>query len=215
MTKTADLIASLSADAKPVKPLKAPSYFAPRILGVLAAYGVLSQYFLGFRPDLIAQLSRPFFAFEILALITLLISSTYSCILSIYPDAYQKSRLVKLPYTAFLALAGIVGLQLALPYDARMVVPPPGSHTMECALCIAAVALLPAGLIFSFLRKGATVHQVRSGAFAVLASSAVGGLTLRLAEANDSILHLIAWHYAPTLLFAVIGALLGKWLLKW
>jgi hypothetical protein len=49
----------------------------------------------------------------------------------------------------------------------------------------------------------------------VLAASGVGCLTLRLAELNDSIEHLLQWHYVPTLLFAAGGAMIGKWLLRW
>jgi len=102
-----------------------------------------------------------------------------------------------------------------MPHDVRMVMPEISAHGMECALCIASVALVPSGLVFGLLRKGTTVRQLQAGSFAVLAASAIGGLTLRLAEANDSILHLVQWHYVPTLLFAGLGAMLGKYLLKW
>jgi hypothetical protein len=59
------------------------------------------------------------------------------------------------------------------------------------------------------------VHPLQAGAFAVLTASTIGALTLRLAEENDSIVHLVQWHYLPTLFFAVLGAFAGKWLLKW
>ena len=86
---------------------------------------------------------------------------------------------------------------------------------MECALCIGSVALIPSALIFALLRKGASVRQFQAGSFAVLAASSIGCLTLRLAEANDSMMHLASWHYGPTVLFAALGAALGKILLKW
>jgi hypothetical protein len=86
---------------------------------------------------------------------------------------------------------------------------------MECALCIAAVALIPSALLFALIRKGATIRPLQAGSFAVLAASSVGGLTLRLAEANDSLMHLVVWHYLPALLFATLGAVIGKKLLRW
>jgi len=79
----------------------------------------------------------------------------------------------------------------------------------------AATAIVPAALIFALLRKGASVRPLRAGSFAVLAASGLGCLTLRLSEANDSLVHLVDWHYLPTLLFAVIGALVGRYLLRW
>jgi hypothetical protein len=43
----------------------------------------------------------------------------------------------------------------------------------------------------------------------------VSALWLRLHEMNDSIIHLIQWHYLPMLAFGLIGLWLGRVLLKW
>jgi hypothetical protein len=216
MSNTADLIASLSAEAMPTKKVRAPAYWAVRLLVVLVVYAAGCQLFLGLRPDLEEQFARLLFVLETLLLALLLITSAISSVLAMYPDAYQKQRLLKLPYAVFALLLGLIGFQLLMPNDARMVIPEgTGIHAIECAICIASVALVPSALIFALLRKGATVRQLQAGSFAVLAASAIGGLTLRLAEENDSIMHLVQWHYVPTLLFATLGALVGKWLLKW
>ena len=112
-------------------------------------------------------------------------------------------------------LVALVGFQLWMPHDSRMILPEVGTHGMQCALCIASLTLIPSALIFILLRKGASIHPLQAGSFAVLASSAIGCLALRLSEANDSIMHLVQWHYVPTFLFAALGARIGKWLLKW
>lgn len=216
MNNTADLIASLSAEAKPTRKARPPSYWAFRLLALLAMYALGCQYFLGFRPDLALQFSRPYFALEVLLLVLLLLTSAVASVLAMYPDAHQKPKLLKLPYSVFALLVALVGFQLLVPADVRMVMPQgPSVHAMECALCIASVALIPSALIFALLRKGASVRQFQAGLFAVLTSSAIGCLTLRIAEPNDSIIHLVQWHYVPTLLFAALGAMAGKWLLKW
>lgn len=216
MNNTADLIASLSAEAKSMKKMATPYYWALRLLAVLALYAIGCQLFLGLRLDLGMQFSRPLFALEIVLLSLLLLSSAIASILAMYPDAYQKPQLLKLPYAVFALLVALMGFQLLMPTDARMVMPEGADvHAMECALCIASFALVPSALIFALLRKGAPVHQLQAGSFAVLAASAIGCLTIRLAEANDSIIHLVQWHYVPTLFFAALGALAGKWLLKW
>lgn len=216
MNNTFDLIARLSKESKPTRKARTPCYWALRLLALLALYAVGCQYFLGFRPDLGLQLLRPLFALETLLLSFLLLSSVVAAVLAMYPDVYQKRQLLKLPYAFFMLLVVAVGFQLMMPIDPRMLMPEgAGIHAMECAICIASVALIPSALIFALLRKNASVHQFQAGSFAVLASSAIGCLTLRLAEANDSIIHLVQWHYLPTLLFAALGALAGKWLLRW
>lgn len=215
MTKTADLISELAAQAQPAKAIASPAIWILRLLGVLALYAFAAQFFLGLRGDLLIQFTRPLFAVEILFLLLLLISSSVAAVFAMYPDAYQKPQFLKLPYAAFLLLASLLTSQLALPHDVRMVMPLPSAHAMECAICIAAVALVPAAIIFVLLRKGASVCQFEAGSFAVLAASAIGCLTLRLAEENDSVQHLLLWHYIPTFIFAAIGAMIGKCLLKW
>jgi hypothetical protein len=212
---TNDLIASLSAEVKPQQRLEKPAYWCARLLAVCALYAIATQLCLGLRSDFSMQLSRPFFVAEIALLFVLLLTSVLAAVLSMYPDGYQKPKFLKLPYLAFAAVFGLVAFQLLMPHDTRMAGPEAGTHGIECALCISAVALIPSALIFAILRKGASVRPFQAGAFAVLAASAIGGFTIRLAEANDSIEHLVQWHYIPTFLFATLGALIGKWLLKW
>lgn len=215
MTDTETLIARLSREANTPTKLRSPTYWGVRLIAVLIVYAAGAQLCLGLRPDLAMQISRPFFAAEISLLVALLLTSAIASILAMYPDAYQKPKLLMLPYAVFLLMLGLVAIQLLLPPDGRMVMPLPGAHALECALCIGAVALVPSAVIFSLLRKGASVHPLQAGSFAVLAASAIGCLTLRLAEENDSMMHLASWHYGPTLLFAALGALIGKYLLKW
>lgn len=215
MTNTIDLIASLSAEAKASKPLPAPKILGLSVLAVLAIYAAGTQLFLSLRPDLSVQLTRPFFVVEILLLALLTVTSAVAAVLAMYPDAYQKPQLLKLPYAIFLALVGLILFQLFMPHDPRMAMPEGDIHKMECAICIAAVALIPSALLFGLLRRGASIRPLQAGSFAVLAASSVGGLTLRLAEANDSLMHLVSWHYLPTLLFATLGAVIGKKLLRW
>lgn len=215
MTNTHDIIARLSAEANTAQPIAAPRFWVMRLLAVSLAYMVAIQLCLGIRPDLAEQLTRPFFVAEIIALLFLVVSSLVAAIYAMYPDAYQKPKHLLYPYLAFGLLVCVVVLQLFMPHDERMMMPAPGAHAMECALCISSVALIPSALIFALLRKGASIHPLQAGVFAVLAASAMGCLTLRFAEANDSIVHLLQWHYVPTFLFAALGALVGKYLLRW
>lgn len=213
---TADLIASLSAEASPSKPMAAPGYWVARLIAVMVLYALAAQSLLGLRSDLLMQFTRPFFTLEILALSLLLLSSAFAAVITMYPDAYQKPRALKFPLVIFALLSLLLLLQFFMPEDALMVIPTgPNIHAMECAICIAALSLVPSAIILTLLRKGASVRLFQAGTFAVLCASAIGCLTLRLAENNDSIMHVVSWHYIPTLIFAAFGALAGRWLLRW
>lgn len=216
MTKTNDLIASLTTEAKAQEKLQKPAYWCMRLVAICVLYTFATQLCLGLRPDLAVQFTRPFFVAEIALLLALFLTSAIAAVLSMYPDAYQKRQLLKLPYVALLAVFALMSFQILMPHDTRMVMPVgPHVHTLECALCISSVALIPSALIFAIIHKGASVRPFQAGTFAALAATAIGSLTLRFAEENDSIEHLVTWHYIPTLLFAGVGALVGRWLLEW
>lgn len=214
--KTQELIEKLSQEATQKQVFHAPAWWAIRLLCILAFYGLAAQFFLGIRPDIILQLARLYFALEITLLSGITISAALASVFTMYPDMYQKPWMLKVPYLLFGVLILLISYQLAFASnDIRMVIPPPGGHAMECALCIGAVALIPSALIFGLLRKGASVTPLNAGFFAVLAATGIGCLTLRIAEANDSLMHLVTWHYLPTFIFASLGAIAAKWLLKW
>lgn len=215
MVDTQELIQELSRQASPVTASR-PYSHSIRLLGILLVYAGLTQWGLGVRPDMSVQFTRPAFVIEILLLGILSVSAALACVLVMYPDAYQRPALIRLPYACAGVTAGFVLVQWFMPWDARMIRPDAASHTVECAIFIAMAAVLPAMLIFILLKKaGATLMPVHAGALAVIAAASIGALTLRLAEANDDIAHLLIWHYLPTTGFAIIGALLGRWLLKW
>lgn len=214
--KTHELIEKLSQEAPLRQTSRTPAWWAVRLISVLILYGVGAQFFLGVRPDIILQFERPFFVLEIILLAGMPISAALASVFVMYPDMYQKPWILKIPYLLFAALILLLSYQFAfMAIDIRMVIPPPGGHAMECALCIGSVALIPSALIFGILRQGASVTPVNAGFLAVLATTGIGCLILRIAEANDSLMHLVSWHYLPTFIFASIGAALAKRLLKW
>lgn len=215
-TDTQELIAKLSQEVSSKTALRSPAWFGTRLTAVLAIYGIGVQFFLHIRPDITIQLGRLTYTLEITLLTALFLFSAVAAVLSMYPDLYQKSYILRVPYILFALLLGSILFQLvAMPHDPRMVISPPVRHGMECTLCIASLALIPSALIFALLKKGASVTPLHAGFFAILTTTGMSCLMLRLAEANDSLIHLLTWHYLPTLIFAIIGAIIGKFLLRW
>lgn len=221
MTNTNDLIAQLAQESKPATPAIKPGQLVAVLLGVLLVYAIGAQIYLGLRPDLINRLTDFWYNAEITTLWFLILTSAYAGVVAMSPDALQKPIVLKLPYIVLAALIVILGYQLIT--NGELTSHPLGSimqkvidtHGMACSICIALLSMLPSAFVFAILKKGASVRPLMSGSFAVFTAAGIGCLTLRLGEPNDSLIHLIQWHYLPTLLFAIIGAWMGKWLLKW
>ena len=215
MVDTRQLIQDLSAGATPIKILRPQRYIA-LLLALFFIYAICGQCWLeGFRPDISMQLTRPLFIAELLLLAAMLTSASIASIYAMLPDSAQRKTLMRLPYLFSAGMLALVMFQLFLPQDARMAVSAISSHSHNCTLYIALSSILPAALIFVLLRKGASVVPMQAGFLAVIAAVSVGSITLRLAEANDEIMHLLSWHYLPSSFFAILGALLGRHLLRW
>lgn len=215
MTNTTELIAQLAHDSKSVQPLRTPRFYAYGVMSVCILYLLGAQWFLGIRPDIFVQLTRPLFVLEISALLTLFFLSIFAAIILMRPDNDAHRGVLQLPFLALVLLFFSIALQWMLPVDSKMVMPAFSVQGRECALCIAVLSLVPSAMLFSLLRKGANTMPARAGIYSVLAASAIGCITQRIAEMNDSLMHLVVWHYLPTLLFAALGAWLGKRLLRW
>jgi len=212
--KTEELIAKLSNEQSK-KTLQSPSYYAFRLVAILIIYTILAQFYLGLRSDLSLQLLlKTSFLLEIFLLLSLGIFSALASILLMYPDRYQKKILIKIPNFLLAATILFIALRLLLPEESLLLITP-NSHNIECSICIAAVSIIPSFLIFNLIKKGAATGFKKAGFFAILTTTSIGCIILRLAENNDSAMHLLAWHYLPTLLFACVGALAGKYFLKW
>lgn len=212
MSELDKLMDDLSADAHAVKPLAPPTALFFRLFAVLAAYAFIILFVGGLRADFSEYIVQPVFALEAALLMAVTLSSLRAALLLAYPDRYQRPYAHLLPALSSLLLILLLIAQLIM---GEFTAPPSHLHTLQCTLCIAATAAMPAALIFILLHKGATTQPVHAGLYAVMAATAISGLTIRFYEANDNLPHLLQWHYAPIVAFAVMGAWLGKLLLKW
>ena len=114
--------------------------------------------------------------------------------------------------------AGTFALFAAIMFFAWRADSPPAPlpvHSFECTLSITLFSLLPATWTFLSMRKFASTHGHWAGSIALLSAFSVGALWLRLHESNDSIAHVLEWHYLPMLGIGLAGWLLGRKLLKW
>lgn len=211
MADIEQLVASLAAEAEQVKPAPHPFALAAKWAGVSAAYLIVTLAVSGLRPDLAQALHNPWYVAELGALLLIFIATTASAALLAFPDMHQKHLLAYAPLWLFALFA----LLLAFAWHADSPPAPLPVHSWQCALSITLVALLPAAWTFYAMRGYASTHFRLAGSIALISAFSVGALWLRLHEVNDSIYHVVLWHYLPMLGAGLAGLWLGCKLLRW
>jgi hypothetical protein len=212
--RTEDLIQQLTADARPVRPLRP---LAVRVAGWLVVAAVslgVVMMLMGVRRELGDAADRMDFTLEAALLLVTAVSAAIGALMVSVPGA-ESSR-----HTRWIPIAlGVLCVVLAageLAY-AAMSGAPTGRLTFawHCVYKTTSVALVPGILLFVMVRRGAPLHAGWAGLLALLATAAMGVLGANIICPNDRPLHMLLWHVAPLMLFAGIGAGLGKWLLRW
>lgn len=211
MSNVDDLINKLAQDTATVKRAPHPYTLSIQWMAVAMFYLAVSLLISGTRHELFAKLHDFWFAAEIAALAGIFISTSLSAALLSYPDLHQKRRIAYAPVSMFVLFV----LVMFFAWQADIPPAPLPAHNIECTLSIMLLALLPAAWTLYVMRKFASTNTNWAGGIALLFAFSTGALWLRLYEENDSILHVIEWHYLPMIAFGLAGMWLGKALLKW
>jgi hypothetical protein len=205
------LIEKLAQDSAAVKPASHPYMLSLKWMGGATAYLFLSLLFSGLRPDLMLKLHEPWFVAEIVALFGIFFTTSLSAALLSFPDMHQIRRVAFAPVITF----AIFMLVIFFAWHADNPPAPLPVHSFECTLSITLISLLPAFWAFFEMRKLASTHYHLAGCCALLFAFSIGAIWLRLYEINDSIMHVIQWHYLPMIVFGIVGLWLGKVMLRW
>ena len=205
------LISRLAQNSGAIKTAPHPAVLSFEWMMVAVLYLAAVLLFSGIRADLMLQFQQPGFIAEIAALVGILVATSLSAALLSFPDLHQMRRVALAPALMFALFA------LIMFFAWRTDNPPAPlpEHTFYCTLSIAFLAVLPALGIFYAMRKFASTHYRWAGSIALLFAFSIGAIWLRLYEINDSIVHVIQWHYLPMAGFGIIGMWLGKIILKW
>lgn len=211
MSNIDELIGRLAQDNAAVKRAPHPFLLSLEWMAVALCDLAVALLFSGTRQDLLLELHKPWFAAELAALSGILICTSLSAALLSYPDLHQKRSIAYAPIAAF----ALFVLVMLFAWRADNPPAPLPLHSFECTLSITLLSLLPAAWTFHVMRKFASTHSRWAGSIACLFAFSVGALWLRLYEQNDSIMHLIRWHYLPMAGVGIAGMWLGKRVLKW
>ncbi|BCB25710.1 hypothetical protein SKTS_05960 [Sulfurimicrobium lacus] len=206
-----ELVGRLAQDAAPVKPAPHPFMLSLAWVGGAALYLALSLWITGLRPDVAQKLHEPWFVAELVLLLLIFVATSLSAAVLAFPDLHQMRK------TA-LAPAGMFALFMVFMFFSWRADVPPAPlpvHSFRCTVYILLFSLLPAAWTFFSMRRFASTHERWAGSIALLSAFSIGALWMRLHEINDSIIHVILWHYLPMLAIGLFGWWLGRRLLKW
>jgi len=206
-----ELIDRLARESGGVKPAPHPFKLGLKWMGWATVYLFLSLLFSGLRPDLMMKLHESWFMAEIMALVAVFVATSVSAAVLSFPDLHQMRRMAFSPLIAFALLM----LVLIGAWHADSPPAPLPVHSFECTISITLFSLLPTVWTFYAMRKFASTHFCWGGSVAALSAFSVSALWLRLHEVNDSVLHVVEWHYLPMIAFGLAGWGLGKKILKW
>lgn len=205
------LIDKLAQDAVAVRPAHHPIVLSLEWMAVAVFYLAVSLMLSGLRPNLMLKFHEPWFAAEIAALVGIFISTPLSAALLSFPDLHQMRRVALAPALMFTLFV----LVMFFAWHADNPPAPLPVHSFQCTIGITLLSLLPAAWIFYVMRKFASTYYHWAGCIALLFAFSIGAIWLRLYEINDSIIHVIEWHYLPMIAFGMVGLWLGRVMLKW
>ena len=213
MIKTPDLIASLAANATPVRRLRPPVMRAASWLLLAAVVLTLLAINQGIRPDLAQRLREPTFATGLAApLLTGVLAAAAAFLVSL-PD---RSRLwLLLPVPALVLWLSNIGYQCLVQW---IDIGPDGVSLGEAARCFATLVLtsLPLSLaMLVMLRYAAPLRPTAVTLTGSLAVAAITATALSLFHTVDATLMILMWDLGTAALFVALAGVFGRRMFRW
>ena len=213
MIKTPDLIASLAANATPVRRLRPPMMRAASWLLLAAVVLTLLAINQGIRPDLAQRLREPTFATGLAApLLTGVLAAAATFLVSL-PD---RSRLwLLLPMPALVLWLSNIGYQCLVQW---IDIGPDGVSLGEAARCFATLVLtsLPLSLaMLVMLRYAAPLRPTAVTLTGSLAVAAITATALSLFHTVDATVMILMWNLGTAALFVALAGVFGRRMFRW
>jgi hypothetical protein len=211
--KTPDLIASLAANATPVRRLRPPVMRAACWLLLAAVVLTLLAVNQGIRPDLVQRLQEPAFAVGMAASLLTGVLAAIAAFLVSLPD---RSRLwLLLPVPALAAWLSNIGYQCLVQWVA---IGPDGMSLGEAARCFATLVLtsLPLSLaMLVMLRYAAPLRPTAATFMGSLAVAAITATALSLFHVIDATVMILMWNFGTAALFVGFAGVFGRRMFRW
>jgi hypothetical protein len=209
MTSTDDLIHSLASTAGARRSASLRAAFALAGAASLACALLLVVVVIGIRPDFADMAVRMPFGFK-LAYTGSLVVGTFVAVLYAATPGASATALYALSPTVVLLALGVLFDPTGFPIMGRT-----STAVVFCVSSIVFLALPAMVLTFGVMRKGAPTQPLFAGAVIGLLSASVGALAYTLACKNDGTAFVAIWYTAACAIMALIGAAVGRRVLRW
>ncbi len=211
-TKTDRLIAQLTADLRPVRPLRGKDGLLLVALAGAATLAVVALV-LGWRADVRAGEPTGMFIIANGLLLMLGLAAASAVVAMASPQVGNRHDGWRwaLAAACLLPLAAVVTAGFA--WDTHPLVF--GATDLSCVLLGALSAVITAAALTFWLRRGAPANPDRAGLLTGLASGAIGTFAYGFHCPVDSIVHLGLAHALPVAVCALVGWLVVGRLVRW
>ena len=210
--KTEQLVASMVADrAGSAKPL-GRSVSRAVMGGALVSLVIFAIEF-GPRVDLAAAFASWRFDLKLVLVLASLLAASAACLAMARPVNTGRWRWTLLP--ALLIAAAALATELAvLPagtWEARLI----GSNALVCLTAIPLFALAPLGALLLAMRRAAPASPALAGAACGALAAAAAAVIYAFHCFDDSPLFVLTWYSLAAIPVVLLGALVGRRLLRW
>jgi len=211
--KTPDLIASLAANATPVRRLRPPVMRAACWLLLAAVVLALLAINQGIRPDLAQRLREPTFAMGLAASLLTGVLAAIAAFLVSLPD--RSRHWLLLPMPALVIWLSNIGYQCLVQW---IDIGPDGVSLGEAARCFATLVLtsLPLSLaMLVMLRYAAPLRPTTVTLMGSLAVAAITATALSLFHTIDATMMILMWNVGTAIMFVALAGVFGRKMFRW
>lgn len=211
--KTDDLINTLGADAKTTAMPLGRMWFAALTFAVIAAAAVFFMT-IGMRPDFMQAAQTMRFLFKFVFTATLAVTAFLALRMLAMPGAPAGGYGRWLLIAPLLMAAAVVLELIAMPssdWGRRLV----GTNMMVCLTFIPLIGLVPLAALLVALKHAAPTRPALSGAVAGLLAGGLAATFYAAHCTDDSPLFVATWYSLAIVALGGIGALMGRFFLRW
>lgn len=212
--RTDDLIKALSADAGSIEPPIEWTVAVAVAIGSLSSLA-LFLWLLGPRPDFSEVVTGSIrFVLKFVATLSLGIPAFFLFRGLSRPDFTIGKRLWLLAVAPAILILSSLFEMSSIPaneWHSRMI----GHNSSLCLTVIPLLSLAPLGAVFCALKAGAPGNPTAAGAVGGLLSAAIAATLYASRCTDDSPFFVALWYPFGIVLMSLLGALFGRWLLRW
>lgn len=211
---TDDLIARLSADLKPVRPMAMQRLLLGAVLlsGIVATVAMVM--WLGMRPDMDTATATMNFWTKFTYTLSVAVLGGVATLALARPDGRTRWPLrIALGLLALLVVGAFIQLATASPDDLMPLVI--GTSSLVCPWRIVVLGLPILFGSILVLRRFAPANPTLAGFAAGIMAGGAGAWIYAFACAETGMMFLALWYTLGILIVGAIGAVLGRFLLRW